>query len=276
MSDPRQPSLLIARVQERIELDSGSGYLTDARILTALNDAQADLQADILRLDRGWFLAEYEFDTVAGQTDYALPTNCRTVKRLEPVVSTGTRFANPRPLEFGREVEFFGDSLRLIDEPIRVASYKLTYMQRLPAMSYGTAAAATSATLTLAATPTLGNTSPVDDYYNDALILTTAGTGSGQLRRMTDYTGDQRQAVVDSAWTTTPDTTTTYEVLSGLDEDEMETLVLGAMAKLMADDGDFETWQRQFGSEYAHGLEILTKRRARRQVANNRKWIIKR
>jgi len=71
----------------------------------------------------------------------------------------------------------------------------------------GTAAAGTSTTITLDA-----NASATDDYYNNDLISIDHGTGEGQGRVITDYVGATKVATVDSAWTTTPDTTSEYIV----------------------------------------------------------------
>jgi hypothetical protein len=74
-------------------------------------------------------------------------------------------------------------------------------------VTVGTAQAATSTTITLAA----GNAA-VDDMFNNLDIVVTGGTGAGQTRRISDYVGSTRVATVTVAWTTTPDATSTYEI----------------------------------------------------------------
>lgn len=54
-----------------------------------------------------------------------------------------------------------------------------------------------------------------DDAYNTLSIVTTGGTGSGQTRTIDDYDGSTQTVTVDSAWSTEPDGTTTYEIRSG-------------------------------------------------------------
>jgi hypothetical protein len=71
----------------------------------------------------------------------------------------------------------------------------------------GLAAAGTSTTITLDS-----NASATDDFYNGDLILIDAGTGLGQVRVITDYTGATKVATVHTAWSTTPDTTSEYIV----------------------------------------------------------------
>lgn len=82
-----------------------------------------------------------------------------------------------------------------------------------PANNYleGTAVAGGATTITLAA-----DASSVDDAYNGKTIYITNGTGSGQSKTITDYDGGDQQATV-SAWTTQPDTTSTYRIENATD-----------------------------------------------------------
>ena len=51
-----------------------------------------------------------------------------------------------------------------------------------------------------------------DDIYNGAGILITGGTGEGQRRIISDYVGATKVATVSTAWTTTPDNTSTFTI----------------------------------------------------------------
>jgi len=73
----------------------------------------------------------------------------------------------------------------------------------------GTAQAGTSTTITLAS-----GASASDDNYNSYVIEITGGTGAGQQRLITDYVGSTKVATVNNAWTTTPDSTSTYLLYS--------------------------------------------------------------
>jgi len=53
----------------------------------------------------------------------------------------------------------------------------------------------------------------VNSYYNDQNLYLTGGTGAGQCRRISAYTGSTRSATITPNWNTTPDGTTTYAVL---------------------------------------------------------------
>lgn len=55
--------------------------------------------------------------------------------------------------------------------------------------------------------------SAVDDFYNGDLLIIFAGTGAGQSRTITDYTGSSKVAVVDSPFATTLSTDSDYLIL---------------------------------------------------------------
>jgi hypothetical protein len=73
----------------------------------------------------------------------------------------------------------------------------------------GTAQAGASTTITLKSA-----SSATNDYYNGLYITITGGTGSGQIRVITDYVGSTKVATVDRAWTTIPNSTSTYSITS--------------------------------------------------------------
>ena len=73
----------------------------------------------------------------------------------------------------------------------------------------GTAVApGTANTITLDA-----GASAVNDYYNGLSVFITSGTGSGQLRTISDYVGSSKLATVSVNWTTNPDNTSVNEVM---------------------------------------------------------------
>jgi hypothetical protein len=73
----------------------------------------------------------------------------------------------------------------------------------------GTAQAGASTTITLKSA-----SSSVDDYFNGLYITITGGTGAGQVRIIEDYVGSTKVATVDQAWTTAPNSTSTYSITS--------------------------------------------------------------
>jgi hypothetical protein len=74
----------------------------------------------------------------------------------------------------------------------------------------GTAQGGAATSITLAATA-----SATDDVYNGMTVYISSGTGSGQIKVITDYVGSTKVATV-SAWTTNPDNTSVYEVMPAI------------------------------------------------------------
>lgn len=77
-------------------------------------------------------------------------------------------------------------------------------------MTYGTAqVGSTSTTIKLAA-----GSSSVTDYFANSTVCIVSGTGAGQTpKRITAYDGTTKVATVDSAWATTPDATSKYQII---------------------------------------------------------------
>lgn len=69
----------------------------------------------------------------------------------------------------------------------------------------GTATAGGATTITI----NIGAASSVDDFYNNAYIQIIGGTGVGQSRFITDYTGATKVCTVDT-WVTNPDNTSVF------------------------------------------------------------------
>ena len=73
-----------------------------------------------------------------------------------------------------------------------------TFGQALAPFRAGTAQAGAGTTITLDA-----GASAVDDFYNNTLVVITAGTGAGQARFISDYVGATKVATVNT-WATNP------------------------------------------------------------------------
>jgi hypothetical protein len=73
----------------------------------------------------------------------------------------------------------------------------------------GAAQSGTSSGIVLAAAA-----SSSDSYYVDQIVVIVGGTGVGQARRITSYTGATRTAGVDGDWATNPDSSSRYVVIA--------------------------------------------------------------
>lgn len=78
----------------------------------------------------------------------------------------------------------------------------------LQSIRSNTAQAGAGSTITLDAA-----SSATNDFYKDAIIYLTGGTGAGQHRLCTGYVGATKVATVTPAWATNPDNTSTFAVL---------------------------------------------------------------
>jgi hypothetical protein len=72
----------------------------------------------------------------------------------------------------------------------------------------GTAQAGGASTITLQA-----GANATNDYYTPGLVVTLAGTGALQARRISGYDGGTRVATVSTPWTVEPDNTTEYQII---------------------------------------------------------------
>lgn len=75
----------------------------------------------------------------------------------------------------------------------------------------GTAQSGTTTTIRLRTTA-----STLDDAYNGCSVSILSGTGAGQSSSITAYTGSSRTATVSPSWITAPNSTSVYQVGSGL------------------------------------------------------------
>lgn len=89
---------------------------------------------------------------------------------------------------------------------LNLAQEILEEIKSIPGNQIGVALGGTAGTITFAGTKT------TNDLYNNYKVALTGGTGSGQVRTITGYTGSTRVAAVSPNWTSIPDSTTSYVV----------------------------------------------------------------
>lgn len=95
----------------------------------------------------------------------------------------------------------------------------------------GTAQAGGASSITLGASE-----SATDDFFNGQLVSISGGTGKGQSRCITDYTGSSKVAAVSPAWLVQPDDTSEYFV-SADNCDQPATLADGGITNAKIADG---------------------------------------
>jgi outer membrane protein OmpA-like peptidoglycan-associated protein len=92
-----------------------------------------------------------------------------------------------------------GDEPGTMRDPVRVAKGSQVYVGFDDPASTGTAQGGAASSITLAATD-----SAEDDFYNGFSVRITAGPGSGEVFRISDYDGASRVATIDGTWLTDP------------------------------------------------------------------------
>lgn len=117
-----------------------------------------------------------------------------------------------------------------------------------------------------ASTITLPSTfNPTDGAYNNLDIMITSGTGAGQRRTISAYTGSTKIATVSSAWTTQPDATSQFTIYavpiagtwSGLGTNQV-TFTLGTLYALNTQDIQIEYSLNMIAGQGGGLPEVLT------------------
>ena len=69
-----------------------------------------------------------------------------------------------------------------------------------------------------------------DDHYNNMYIMITGGSGSGEVRKITDYDGTTKVATIDTAFNTDVDNTSTYIIYNVTEVTGSNLICIGAGA----------------------------------------------
>lgn len=114
------------------------------------------------------------------------------------------------PAKSGRVTAVVSDLVKLLDRTMIPAPTDGKLLADLKAVSdTGVARGGTLNTIVLRE-----KASAVDDFYNGQEVFILENTGAGQRRVISDYVGATRTATVATNWQVSPDTISTYEVVS--------------------------------------------------------------
>lgn len=108
------------------------------------------------------------------------------------------------------------------------ASYEAagSFGELLKPVRRGTAQAGASNSITLDA-----SASATDNLYRYQVVRIISGTGAGQARQITAYTGGSKVATVAPAWTVVPDNTSVFKVIDlGIDAATVDSIATGVWA----------------------------------------------
>jgi len=244
---------LIALTRDLANQPTNDGFMTDNNIAQYINLGQAFFATKISDKDEGYFEAQdSSLGFIADQREYTLPDAIRnqTISMVErtdldtPSQLRKIRFqdrerydnnGSSSPLgSDDRRYYLRGPNIGIIPTPDETIAnnLRLSYVRNLSDLSYGTVASGTTTTLRLAATPTAGVSNIYDDYYIGDRIAIISGAGVGQIRTISDYDASNRNVTIDTAWTSTPNTSSQYSLLSAIPEQYQELLALYAVKRI--------------------------------------------
>ena len=247
--------------------DDGSDY-SQQELLNAVNMEHKHLFTTIRNLCEDWFMRNWVFATVANQYKYLMPRELINQRSVEFLKSAGVSGSSPNyvvdetaadPSEVQEvhisakdNLRYYTSSNRVIrtngyymyddyihflqDSRIGSSTYgRIYYLPTAPDLHRAVAASGTASTIVLGtngAATTLGYIHNVDNYYQNMYIEIFSGIGEGQIRKISSYDGATKTATVDPDWTTTPDSTSVYSIVSPIKEDFQELLALGAVMRM--------------------------------------------
>lgn len=238
------PHLSNLRTSVREAVDEATAeYWTSANVDNAINRAAGDIWNEIVTKGYHLRVLTTTFATVANTELYDLPLRHLVPVRIARLDSAGALQYEILPLhgvhsQYGvsgggillsdRSHKYYlqGLEIGIRPPPSDAFTVQIKYQPYHSDLVASTAAAATSTTITLAS-----DAVAEADYYDELLITITGGTGSGQTRRISGYTA-ARVATVSTAWTTTPDTTSTYALHTSIPESGYNWLVYTATQHL--------------------------------------------
>lgn len=226
--------LHLPQIRENVRADfnqaSSAGFLSDANIDLWANEAYYKYAPMLMKASQGYFETTALLDIAASVETIALPTNFLSQGSLLNMVLVEKVLSDSRvPLRYRRRYneanptdgvssgetylptyDFRGNYLVLEPTPLsaETGGIRIVYKALPPRLRSATAAAGGASTITLDS-----SADPRDDYYNGARIYIYSGTGSGQIRTISDYVGSTKVATVSVAWGTQPDSTSVFSTL---------------------------------------------------------------
>ena len=137
------------------------------------------------------------------------------VKKLKIEDNVPEKYTDDRFLQYSAQYNAINGSIEYIDITNTGSSYGNNVQYR----NYGYQHEVKTLVVTADNTGTTGtiqlntNESSSDDFYNTYAVNIVSGVGLGQSRRINDYVGSTRTAILNSNWTQIPDTTSIYEIM---------------------------------------------------------------
>lgn len=231
-------------------LDTSDNFISGASIWRKLHAANQNIQRIISDADGTFFVQNTSISLVANQATYDLPANARLGARI--VFTEGIAGSEEIPsinmfkhhvdyeasgLTQGRQYTIEGAKVRIAPVPTSAETdaVRVWYIPNFGNMLYGVASAGAASTITGWTTASnyttnFGEIDKRDDYYNGMTIRIISGTSAGDQRIVSDFDGGTSGGLwtVNTAWTSTPDTTSVFCLESPVPEDHRMTSILNA------------------------------------------------
>lgn len=222
-------------------LDQGESEPQDptyslAEIVRQMNMAVDWVVQETQDADHRWLTASANATVTADNRTVSLPTDCRAVRLIREIDSAGEEIAEWLP---GREEDTGVSDYRFIQLPAANTVYltttpksgatlKIWYLPYKTPVFHGLARTAGSTSIQLA-----DYELREDDIYNNATLYIYKGTGAGQSKSISDYTGWSQIATV-TTWTTTPSTDSWYTSRPPLPREAEQLLIYATACALVA------------------------------------------
>lgn len=284
-------SLAREYIDEPVEAD-----WSDSDLLSYVNVEHSHLFSLVRRMYEDWFGRESVFITKPDSVTYFLPIDCVTVRRVEliksaavsgsaPFLTVNEELASPEEV-FPTLLNGNTEGYFLWNEQLRFTLQylsddgryiRLFYIPTAPELHRATALGGSATSITLGnsvASTTLGKIRTINNYYTGMRIELISGTGAGQIGRVTAYNGATKVATIEGGWSTPPDTTTVYSIVSPIVADFHELLALGGAmrAKGLKTEDDTTEIGQTYGAlieDLKNSLETRVQQRSRHTNTRN-------
>jgi len=269
------------------DLAAGEREFKYAQIMRWLNYGQDKLRLWVAQKNFNHPIRSDSIVTSSGTNEYDLPEGYRKAMLLKdsngveiPFVITRKQFNYNINTSIAQARGNYAQRAYIYDRTIGFApnittakTYTLLHQFRPAGLHFSTAPSQSGLTTVQfklddpdAAEPSrrVGKISIRDDYYNGMYIEIYDGTGQGQLRKISDYAGSTRICTV-LAWTTAPDETSLYALVSPFFEELHEAIVLWATIRGCSKDN---TRRELFKTDLNDLLDLFAQSIKDRQTQN--------
>ena len=232
---------LIGEIRTKVnqpESDPGQLSWDASEFAFACRQEQDYLWERLSALDKDFGITiDTSLSVTANSRTFTLPTNCRMLRRVVQIDTSGNEVAGgalydakwEELYESERACKYLPDANQLYFAMAPSATYpvKVVYGRHPVPLCHGIVQSGASTTITLQ-----DHELNEDDALNGLVIRIYDGTGQGQEKAVTDYDGATRVATT-AAWSPVPDGTSKYTSRPELPWDLKQAFIYGVAARLV-------------------------------------------